>query len=86
MSLLTALTAFTTFTMFTFNALTAFTFTALTSFTALTIFTTIRTYYSDIPYLVMVSVRVRNVMDTTTLDNQFVAVDSEFPVLLAHSG
>ena len=25
-------------------------------------------------------------MDTTTLDNQFVAVDSELPVLLAHSG
>ena len=40
----------------------------------------------DWPYFVIVSVRVRNVIETIILHNQLVAVAREFPVLLAQSG
>lgn len=41
---------------------------------------------SYLPYFVMVSVKVRKVIDTTRLDSQFVAADMELPVERAHSG
>ena len=38
------------------------------------------------PYLVMVSISVRKVIETTRLDNQLTEADRELPVDLAHSG
>ena len=41
---------------------------------------------SDIPNLVIVSVRVKKVMDTSRLKLQLQPVDSDVPRLRAHSG